>query len=318
MKYRKLGRSGLKVSELSFGSWLTFGGSLDAGASRTLMKRAFDLGVNFFDNAEGYARGEAESMMGDALRQFRREDLVIATKIFWGGNGPNDTGLSWKHLVEGARSSLRRLKLNYVDILYCHRPDPDTPIEETVRAMDYLIRSGLIFYWGTSEWPAELLLKAYEVAEKYNCFAPAAEQPQYNLFHRDRVEKEYQPLYEKFGLGLTTWSPLASGILSGKYLEGIPQGSRLDKNDWLRQGLTPSNLAKVKRLAEIAGTLDCSLAQLSIAWCLTNPRVSTVITGATTTLQLEENLKAADVKDRITDATKREIDRVLASSSSTE
>ena len=314
MKYRKLGRSGLKVSELSFGSWLTFGGNLDATGVRALMKRAVDLGVNFFDNAEGYARGEAESLMGDALRQFRREELVIATKIFWGGNGPNDTGLSWKHLVEGTRSSLRRLKVNYVDILFCHRPDPDTPLEETVRAMDYLIRSGCVFYWGTSEWPAEQVKKAHEIAEKYNCFAPSAEQPQYNLFSRDRVEKEYAALCENYGLGLTTWSPLASGLLTGKYLGGIPKGSRLDKNEWLRQELTPSKLARVKKLAEIAASLDCSLSQLSIAWCLSNPKVSSVITGATTREQLEENLSSSDVKDRITDSTRREIERVLASS----
>lgn len=314
MKYRKLGRSGLKVSELSFGSWLTFGGSLDATGVRSLMKRAVDLGVNFFDNAEGYARGEAENLMGEALRQFRREDLVIATKIFWGGNGPNDTGLSWKHLVEGARSSLRRLKVNYVDILFCHRPDPDTPLEETVRAMDYLIRSGCVFYWGTSEWSAEQIQKAHEVAEKYNCFAPTAEQPQYNLFARDRVEKEYAEVCDKLGLGLTTWSPLASGLLSGKYQNGIPQGSRLDKNDWLRQELTPSKLARVKKLGEIAATLDCSMSQLAIAWCLTNPRVSSVITGATSREQLEENLRASEVKDRITETTRREIERILTSS----
>lgn len=314
MKYRKLGHSGLKVSELSFGSWLTFGGNLDAAGVRALMKRAVDLGVNFFDNAEGYAKGEAENLMGDALRQFRREELVVSTKIFWGGNGPNDTGLSWKHLVEGTKNSLRRLKLNYVDILFCHRPDPDTPLEETVRAMDFLVRSGCTFYWGTSEWPAEQLKRAFELAEKYNCIPPSAEQPQYNLIVRERVEKEYAPLYEPYGLGLTTWSPLASGILSGKYLNGIPKGSRLDKNEWLRQELTPSNLAKVKRLSELASSVDCSLSTFAIAWCLTNPNVSTVITGATALPQLEENLKAADAKDRITDSVKREIDKILSSS----
>ncbi len=314
MKYRNLGRSGLKVSELSFGSWLTFAGNLDANGVKQLMKRAVDLGVNFFDNAEGYAKGEAESLMGDALRQFRREELVIATKIFWGGNGPNDTGLSWKHLVEGTRNSLRRLKLTYVDILYCHRPDPDTPIEETVRAMDYIIRAGYTFYWGTSEWSADQIKQAFQLAEKYNCIPPVAEQPQYNLFNRERVEKEYAPLYESFGLGLTTWSPLASGILTGKYVNGIPRGSRLDKNEWLRQELTPSNLAKVKKLSEIANTLDCPLSSLAIAWCLCNPRVNSVITGATSQQQLEENLRASDVKDRLTDSVKKEIEKILSSS----
>jgi len=275
------------------------------------MQRAFELGVNFFDNAEVYAKGEAEVLMGEALRSFRREDLVISTKIFWGGNGPNDTGLSWKHLVEGTRNSLRRMKLTYVDVLFCHRPDPLTPIEETVRAMDYIIKSGYAFYWGTSEWSAEQIESAFATAERLNCIAPTVEQPQYNLFVRDRVEKEYSPLVKKHGLGLTTWSPLASGILSGKYNNGIPKGSRLDKNDWLRQELTPSNIARVRKLADLARTLDCSLAQLAIAWCLRNPEVSTVITGASSVQQIEENMKAVEVKDRFTESVKKDLDKIL-------
>lgn len=312
MKYKNLGRSGLKVSELSFGSWITFGNSLQGASVKACMQRAFELGVNFFDNAEVYAKGEAEVLMGEALRSFRREDLVISTKIYWGGNGPNDTGLSWKHLVEGTRNSLRRMKLTYVDVLFCHRPDPSTPIEETVRAMDYIIKAGYAFYWGTSEWSAEQIETAFQTAERLNCIAPAAEQPQYNLFVRDRVEKEYAPLVKKYGLGLTTWSPLASGILSGKYNNGVPKGSRLDKNDWLRQELTPSNVARVKKLAEMAKTLDCTLAQLAIAWCLRNPDVSTVITGASSVQQIEENMKAVEVKDRFTDSVKKELEKILS------
>lgn len=311
MKYKNLGRSGLKVSELSLGSWITFGNALNAASVKSCMHRAFELGVNFFDNAEVYAKGEAEILMGEALRGFRREDLVISTKIFWGGNGPNDTGLSWKHLVEGTRNSLRRLKLGYVDLLFCHRPDPSTPIEETVRAMDYIIKSGYAFYWGTSEWSAEQITAAYETCERLGCVPPTMEQPQYNMFVRDRVEKEYAPVIRKYGLGLTTWSPLASGILSGKYNNGVPKGSRLDQNEWLRQELTPSNIARTKKLADIAASLDCSLAQLAIAWCLKNPSVNTVITGASTVQQIEENMKAVAVKDRITEAVKKDIEKIL-------
>lgn len=312
MKYKNLGRSGLKVSELSFGSWITFGGGLDSDGVKRCMKRAFDLGVNFFDNAEVYAKGESETLMGEAARSFRREDLVISTKIFWGGNGPNDTGLSWKHLVEGTRNSLRRMKLSYVDILYCHRPDPTTPVDETVRAMDHIIKSGYAFYWGTSEWSAAQLQAAYDAAERYNCIPPTVEQPQYNLFYRGRVEREYDPIYKKYGIGLTTWSPLCSGILTGKYADGIPKGSRLDKNDWLQKELTPSRVAQVKKLSEIASELDCSLTQLSIAWCLKNPHVSSVILGASNEAQIEENVRAAEIKDRLTDTVMRAIDKVVS------
>lgn len=300
MKYNNLGRSGLKVSELSLGSWLTFGKNIDRENVGRLMKQAFDAGVNFFDNAEVYGRGEAEEIMGAALSQFRREDLVVSTKVFWGGNGPNDTGLSRKHVLEGARNSLRRLRLAYVDLLLCHRPDPSTPVEETVLAMDYLVRNGLVLYWGTSEWPAEMIVRAHEAATSLGAIPPTAEQPQYNLFVRKRVEVEYAPLYERFGMGATVWSPLASGILSGKYVDGIPSGSRLATHDWLRGELTPQKTEIVKSLQGIARDVGCSLPQLALAWCLKNPWVSTVITGVTTSEQLQENLAASKFKEELT------------------
>jgi len=310
MRYNRLGRSGLKVSELSFGSWLTFGTALDAAGAAACMRRAFEQGVNFFDNAEAYGGGVSEEVMGAALKEFRREDLVISTKIFWGGEGPNDTGCSWKHLVEGARNSLRRMKLEYVDLLFCHRPDPTTPIEETVRAMDHLIKRGWAFYWGTSEWSAEQITAAYEAAERLHCIPPTMEQPQYNLFARSRVEVEYAPLYERFGLGMTTWSPFASGILTGKYNEAIPAGSRLADVGWLRERLTPAKKAAAREVSVVARELDCSTAQLAIAWCLKNPRVSTVILGARTPAQLEENLGAAAVRDRLTPEIVERLDQI--------
>ena len=313
MKYNNLGRSGLKVSELSLGSWITFGNNLDLAGVKSAMRAAVDRGVNFFDNAEAYARGEAEVLMGEAMREFRREDLVISTKIYWGGNGPNDTGLSWKHLVEGTRASLRRLKVGYVDLLYCHRPDPTTPVDETVRAMDYIIRSGYAFYWGTSEWEAEQIASAYQLAEKYNCIPPTMEQPQYNMFYRERVEREYSPLCKKHGLGLTIWSPLASGILTGKYNEGIPKGSRLATNEWLQKELKPERVGRVKALTQFAKELGFSMTQLAIAWCLKNKYVNTVITGATNVEQIDENLRSAEMKDRINDEAMKKIEHLLES-----
>jgi voltage-dependent potassium channel beta subunit len=264
------------------------------------MKRAFDLGINFFDNAEVYADGASEMLMGEALSLFRREDLVLSTKIFWGGKGVNDIGLSWKHLVEGTKRSLKRLCVDYVDLLFCHRPDPHVPIEETVRAMNYLIQAGFIFYWGTSEWSREEIEQAWAVAEKHNLIGPYMEQPQYNLFHRDRVEKEYAPLYSTYGTGTTIWSPLDSGILTGKYNEGIPQGSRLHQQQWLQKQLTPEKIAKVKKITEVARSLDMTCAQLAIAWCLKNKNVSSVILGATSTAQLEQNVKASELKQKLT------------------
>lgn len=300
MQYNKLGRSGIRISEISFGSWITFGKQMGLNEVKVLMHAAVDRGINFFDNAEGYAHGEAEALMGKAIKEFRREDLVISTKLFWGGNGPNDTGLSRKHLLEGTKNSLKRLQLDYVDLLFCHRPDPHTPIEETVLAMDYLVRQGYAFYWGTSEWTAEQIESAYQTAEALNCIKPSMEQPKYNLFFRDHLEKDYLHLFEKYGMGTTIWSPLASGILSGKYNEGIPSDSRLAKEAWLMPDNFMQLIEKTKQLNVIAKDLDCTLSQLAIAWCLKNPNVSSVITGATKIDQLQENLRAIDVKSRLT------------------
>lgn len=310
MHYNKLGRAGIRVSELGFGSWITFGKQVGLTEVKNLMHAAFDHGINFFDNAESYAHGEAEVLMGRAAKEFRREDLVLSTKIFWGGNGPNDTGLSRKHLIEGTKNSLRRLQLDYVDLLFCHRPDPNTPIEEIVLTMDYLVRAGLVFYWGTSEWPADLIDEAYKTAEKLNCIKPTMEQPKYNIFFRDHLEKEYLKIFEKYGMGTTIWSPLASGILSGKYNHGIPAESRLAKESWLVPDNFMQLLEKAKKLELLAKELDCTLAQLSLAWCLKNPHVSSVITGATKIEQLMDNLGAIDVKAKLTTDVMKKINSI--------
>ncbi len=307
MQYRHLGKSGVKVSALSFGAWVTFGDQLDTRLSLECMSAAFDAGVNFFDNAEAYAGGQAESIMGEVIQQagWQRSDLVVSTKIFWGGPGPNDRGLSRKHILEGARAALQRLQLDYVDLIFCHRPDPDTPIEETVRAMSYLVNQGHAFYWGTSEWSAEQIRTAYETAYRLQLVPPVMEQPQYNMFHREKVEVEFAPLYRDFGLGTTIWSPLASGMLTGKYLDGVPEGSRLALPNyaWLRKRLESpegqDQLGKVRRLRSIAQELDCTLPQLALAWCLTNEYVSTVITGASKPEQVAENMAALDVVERL-------------------
>ncbi|KAF2955170.1 aldo/keto reductase [Marinitoga sp. 38H-ov] len=317
MEYRKLGKAGIKVSELSFGSWLTFGNQLDAANVKACMREAFNHGVNFFDNAEAYANGLSESLMGIALKEYRRTDLVISTKIFWGGNGPNDTGLSRKHILEGTWESLKRLQLDYVDLIFCHRPDPETPIEETVLAMDYVVRNGLAMYWGTSEWSAEQLEAAFKAAKELNCIPPTMEQPQYNMFVREKVEKEFKPLYEKYGLGLTTWSPLASGLLTGKYNNGIPEDSRLAKFKNLAQHMkenglfSEGNLEKVRKLSTIAKDLNISMSQLALAWLLKNPNVSTVITGASRVEQVRENMKAVEIKEKLTDEIMIEIEKIL-------
>jgi voltage-dependent potassium channel beta subunit len=310
MQYNKLGRAGIRVSEISFGSWITFGKQIGLSEIKSLMHTAVDHGVNFFDNAEGYAHGEAETLMGKAIKEFRREDLVISTKIFWGGNGPNDTGLSRKHLIEGTKASLKRLRLDHVDLLYCHRPDPNTPIEETVLAMDYLIRQGLVFYWGTSEWSELQIETAFQTAEKLNCIKPTMEQPKYNLFFRDHLEKDYLSLFNKYGIGTTIWSPLASGILSGKYNHGIPAESRLAKEAWLVPDNFMQLIEKARLLETLANELDCTLSQLSIAWCLKNPNVSSVITGATKVEQLLENLTAIEIKSRLTADVVKKIDAI--------
>jgi voltage-dependent potassium channel beta subunit len=317
MNYRRLGRTGLQVSELSYGSWVTFGNQLDVAGSKALIRQAFDAGVNFFDNAEAYAAGMSESLMGLALKQFPRDEVVVSTKLFWGGSKPNQTGLSRKHLLEGTRASLARLQLDYVDLLFCHRPDPNTPIEETVLAMDTLVRSGQVLYWGTSEWSAEQITRAIEFARDYRAIAPVMEQPQYNLLTRDRFEKEYAPLYERYGYGTTIWSPLASGVLSGKYNKGIPEGSRLAKEAWIknlveeRQFLTPEVFAKLDQLQKVAKGLDATLSQLAIAWTLKNPHVSTTILGASRSEQLTENLKAAEFTDKLDDTVMAQIEGIL-------
>ncbi len=311
MQYNKLGRAGIRISEISFGSWITFGKQIELNEVKALIHAAVERGINFFDNAEAYAHGEAETLMGKALQDFHREELVVSTKIFWGGNGPNDTGLSRKHLIEGTKNSLRRLQLDYVDLLFCHRPDPDTPIEETVLAMDYLVRGGYAFYWGTSEWSADQIETAYEIAERLNCIKPTMEQPRYNLFFRDHLEKDYLRLFEKYGLGTTIWSPLASGILSGKYNQGIPSDSRLAKEAWLVPENFMQLVEKAKKLGVLAQDLGCTLSQLSIAWCLNNPFVSSVITGATKIEQLTENLGAIDIKYKLTPDIMKKIDALL-------
>ncbi len=305
MNYRRLGKTGLKVSELGFGAWVTFGGQLDDEGALTCMRTAYDAGVNFFDNAEAYAHGRAEEQMGRALRKagWRRESLVISTKIFWGGSGPNDRGLSHKHVIEGVNAALRRLQLDYVDLCYCHRPDPETPIEETVRAMDVLIRQGKIFYWGTSEWSAAEVMRAEGLARQNGLTPPSMEQPQYSMLVRERFEKEYAPLYRDLGYGTTVWSPLASGVLSGKYDNGVPADSRLALSEyaWLRDLISkPENLAKVKALEPVARELGCTRAQLALAWCLKNPHVSSVITGASKAAQVTENMKAIEVVPKLT------------------
>ena len=318
MEYRFLGRSGLRLSALSFGSWVTFGGQVDVNDAVRLLTVAYDAGVNFFDTAEVYAHGEAERILGEVLRRtgWRRSDLVISTKIFWGGEGPNDRGLSAKHLVEGTEASLRRLGLDYVDLLFCHRPDVHTPIEETVWAMDRLVRQGKALYWGTSEWSADRIRQAHAVARREHLIPPLMEQPQYNMFHRHRVEVEYAPLYDELGLGTTTWSPLASGLLTGKYDDGIPAGSRLALPDygWLREQMAPEwdrRITVSRRLAEVAAELACTRAQLAIAWCLANEDVSTVILGASREEQLRENLGALDVAERLTPDVLERIEGIL-------
>jgi voltage-dependent potassium channel beta subunit len=317
MKYRRLGRTGLEVSELSYGSWVTFGNQLDVEGTKKLIKQAVDAGVNFLDNAEAYASGMSESLMGVALKSYRREDLVVSTKIFWGGTGPNQTGLSRKHLLEGTRNSLKRLQLDYVDLLFCHRPDPHTPIEETVLAMDSLVRSGQTLYWGTSEWSAEQITKAIEFAQDYRAIAPVMEQPQYNMLVRDRFEKEYKPVFDRYGYGTTIWSPLASGVLSGKYNKGIPADSRLGREGWIKKLmddnklLTPEVFTKIEALGKVADGLGATLSQLALAWTLKNPNVSTTILGASKPEQLAENLKAADLTDKLDDGVMKAIEGIL-------
>ncbi|MBI2710378.1 MAG: aldo/keto reductase [Actinobacteria bacterium] len=309
MEYRRLGRSGLKVSVLSFGSWVSFGPQLDVGKAADCLAAAWDAGVNFFDNAEAYAGGESERIMGEAIERlgWPRHAYVVSTKLFWGIHDEHHGGvnmkntLNRKYLMQAIDASLDRFGLDFVDLLFCHRADPDTPVAETVWAMSEIVSAGKALYWGTSEWTADEIRTAIDVAERHHLHAPVMEQPQYNLFERRRVEREYARLYEDHGLGLTTWSPLASGLLSGKYLDGVPEGSRatLPGYEWLRDLLTDAGRnAKVRKLADIADELECTLSQLAIAWCASNPHVSTVITGASRPEQVEENMGAMDVIER--------------------
>lgn len=310
MQYNKLGKNGIRLSELGLGSWITFAKQLGYDDIKEFMHIAFDHGVNFFDNAESYSHGEAELLMGKAFKEFRREDLVISTKLFWGGNGPNDTGLSRKHLIEGTKNSLRRLQLDYVDLLFCHRPDLETPIEETVLAMDFLVRNNYALYWGTSEWTREQIESAYETAAALNCIAPSMEQPNYNLFARSKLEHAYLPLFKKYGMGTTTWSPLASGILSGKYHHGVPRDSRLAKEAWLIPNNFQELVEKTRKVTKLADQLGCTTAQLALAWCLKNPNVSSVIMGATTKEQLFENLEAVEVKAKLSPDIMKALDNI--------
>ncbi|MEI7591907.1 MAG: aldo/keto reductase [Actinomycetes bacterium] len=307
MEYRRLGRSGLQVSVLSFGSWVTFGSQVDTSLAKECLTAARDAGVNFFDNAEAYAGGESERIMGQAIAElgWPRWSYVISTKLYWGiHDAPNmHYTLNRKYLMQAIDGSLERMGLDFVDLLYCHRADPKTPIEETVWAMSDIVSSGKALYWGTSEWDADEIRAAWEIAERHHLHKPVVEQPHYNLFERKKVEKEFARLYDDIGLGLTTWSPLGSGLLTGKYLNGVPEGSRatVPGYEWLAEILTdPKSNDKLHALKSIADRLDCTLAQLAIAWCASNPNVSSVITGASRVEQVHENLAALDVMAKLT------------------
>jgi voltage-dependent potassium channel beta subunit len=316
MEYRFLGNTGMKVSALSLGSWVTFADQLDVEPAYQVMKTAFDLGVNFYDNAEAYAQGKSEAVMGKAIAKagWKRSDLVLSTKIYWGGNGPNDIGLSRKHIIEGTLAALDRLQTGYVDMIFCHRPDNYTPIEETVRAMNYIINSGMAFYWGTSEWSAEQIREAYEIARREHLIGPSMEQPQYNMFHRKRMEVEYLRLFNDFKMGTTIWSPLASGILTGKYNNFIPENSRLSMPNykWIfdRYG-KKGEFEKTKKLSDLSSELGVPMAQMALAWCLKNPNVSTVITGATKVEQVLQNMKSIDVVAKLSNEVMLKIEQIL-------
>lgn len=323
MQYRRMGTSGLPLSVLSFGAWVTFGTRIGRGEARELIAQAFDAGVNFFDNAETYAHGEAERIMGDALADMRlpRDAWCVSSKVYFGAAEnprPTQRGLSRKHVIEACHQALQRLRLDYLDLYFCHRPDPDTPVEETVAAMDLLVRQGKVLYWGTSEWPAALIREAAKFARANGLHGPSVEQPQYNLLHRERVEFEYAPLYAELGLGTTTWSPLASGLLSGKYRDGIPQGSRLQTPGyaWLQREVLgdarDAKQARVQRFLDVARDLGMSPAPLAIAWCLKNPRVSSVIVGASSDAQLAENLGAIELLARLDEAALDRIEAAVA------
>lgn len=323
MLYRYLGKSGLQVSALSLGSWLTFSGQVDEIQARACIKAAYELGVNFFDSAESYGNGTAEVVIGKILKEegWPREKLVLSTKIFFGGEGPNATGLSHKRIIEGVHGALRRLQTEYIDLVFCHRPDPHTPVEETLRAMDILIKQGKILYWGTSRWPISTIVYAHGLARQYGLTPPRMEQPPYNMFVRTIEHQGYLFLCQELGFGLTVYSPLASGILSGKYQQGIPEGSRfsLKENERLMKQaygkdgfLSAEGIEKVNRLMAVALDVKCSVSQLALAWCLKNAQVSSVITGATSVEQVKENMEAVSVVEKLTPETMQRIEEILA------
>ncbi len=319
MEYKNLGRSGLKVSRLSLGSWVTFGNQISDDVAEALMVKAYDAGVNFFDNAEVYANGKSEIVMGNILKKtgWSRDTYVVSSKVFWGGKLPNQWGLSRKHIVEACNAALKRLQVDYLDLFFCHRADIETPLEETVFAMNDLIRQGKILYWGTSEWDAQRITEAIGIAKENHLIPPVMEQPQYNMFHRDRFELEYRNLYRNFGYGTTIWSPLASGMLTGKYNNGMPADTRahLPELSWLKEKFeSPEGdnmVRKVQELQKVADEIGTSLPKLAIAWCLKNPNVSTVILGASKVHQLEENLAAMEVTEKLTEEVMTRIESIL-------
>ncbi len=319
MEYRRLGNSGLQVSLLSLGSWVTFGNQIDDKTAEHLMKIAYDGGVNFFDNAETYANGKAELVMGKILKKMKwdRSTYLVSSKVFWGGTLPNQYGLSRKHIVEACHAALKRLQVDYLDLYFCHRPDRNTPIEETVRAMSYLIDSGKILYWGTSEWSAQQISEAYGIARQYNLVPPTMEQPQYNMFHRERFEIEYHRLYSEIGLGTTIWSPLSSGLLTGKYNSKLKEKTRLNLSgmEWLKEKTIGNEaklkLEKVDELIALSNKVGITLPQLALNWCMFQPNVSTVILGASKETQLKENLKSIETLKKYSTALNEKIEKVL-------
>ncbi len=319
MEYRYLGSSGLQVSAISLGGWVTLSHQMEQDLAYEIMQAAFNGGINFFDNSESYGYGKSETVMGNVIRKagWKRSEFVVSSKIFWGGEGINQIGLSRKHILEGAEAALARYQLDYVDLIFCHRPDIHTPVEESVRAMTYLVNSGKALYWGTSEWSAAQIMKAYAVARQEHLIPPQMEQPEYSMFRRERVEREYAHLYTEIGLGTTVWSPLAGGLLTGKYNKGIPEDSRatIEEYEWLRERYESEqallNIEKVKKLAPIAEELGCTMAQLALAWCLRNPNVSTAITGASRPEQVVENMAALDVVDKLTGDVMARIEEIL-------
>jgi voltage-dependent potassium channel beta subunit len=319
MEYRRLGKSGLKVSEFSYGSWVTFAKQVDVAPAKEMLTAAYEAGINFFDNAEGYEQGRSELVMGQAIEElgWSRDSFIVSSKVFWGGSKPTQQGLSAKHVTEACHAALKRLRVEHLDLYFCHRPDIDTPIEETVRAMHNLVAQGKVLYWGTSEWSGQQITEAHGVARANNLTPPTMEQPQYNLFERDKVEGDYLPIYDTFGLGTTIWSPLASGMLTGKYNNGIPNDARanLEGYEWLRESFTSdkglARIDKARALAKVAEAAGLSLTAMSLLWCLRNRHVSTVILGASRVSQLTDNLGALEQKAKLTDAVVAEIEAIM-------